>query len=698
MSWLSDQTTKYLASLGFVKANDIQSLMSPVFAGEMPASGVLSNNYTQDQLERLAITSAWVFSDIDVVTSKAASAKIQVYARTGESKEPIEYHEFEQLMMRPNVHMGSSFLKKYTFTWMQLRGEAYWMLVPDRTGRLAEIWPLPSDRIVPIPDKQNYISGFLYKPTGGKEGKVIPAENICYFRYPNPFDYHRGLSKLGAYATALKTDLKAASWNTDTFDNEATLKTLISVRPDVQRPIFNQIKQEIIDELIKYKKRYMVVRGGDIDVKTMGMNHRDMEFLAGREFTREEIDRVFGFPGGFWAKEATEANSRTAMAVLVELNIYPMLVLMQEEITAQIMRRYYDENEEAEFEDIRPTNVELKIKLQSHEWESMTVNEVRIAQGKVPYTTPYGDVPWPLRDFASAIKLAYTTDSQAQEAVGVEDTPEPKAINDREYHKDLDRWESVSTRLVRRGQSAYYDFESQHIPPQEQLQIKSLLSWATSDKQVEAIFDGHSHTAKGLPDLPQPVSSEIKSYQDEIEKLSQRANKGDITRDEYESKLKELTAMIALTVFMLGSKKRQDEFDQDDNKELAYQESIATAAASGLAGDIYAGRYKGKTKQEQEQLDDLLNARLLLWALTAASIYAQGQLARIDDGFLVWRRGMTVEPCETCLALDGVVRTRKNWRLSPYRPQARNGSLKCGGWNCDCRFEDHKGGESGQLP
>lgn len=695
MSWLSKQAERYLAGLGFVKASDISGLMHPVFAGEAP-SNLPSANYTQDQLERLAITSAWVFSDIDVVTSKAASAKLQVFTREKERKTPVEYHLFEQLMMRPNAHMGNAFLKKYTFTWMQLRGEAYWMLCPDSTGQLAEIWPLPSDRIIPIADSRNYISGYMYRPTGGKKGVILPAENICYFRYPNPFDYHRGLSKLSAYATALKTDIKASTWNNDTFDNDVTLKTLISVRPEVQRQVFQQIKHEIIEELVNQKKRYMVVRGGDIDVKAMGLSHKDLEFLAGREFTREEIDRVFGFPGGFWAKEATEANSKTAMAILIELNIYPMLVLMQEEITAQIMRRYYAENEEAEFEDIRPQNIEAKMKQEAHEWESMTVNEVRVSQGKEPYTTPYGDVPWPLRDFASAIKLAYVeTDSQAEIALGV-DATEEKAINVKEAQRDLDRWQSIAKRQLKNGKSAYYDFESQHIPLHEQLRIKSQLSWATTEQAVDSVFNGHTHVGKAIPDLPSEVKQEISRYQDDIERLSKQAQDGDITQEQYSEKMRELASMIALIVFMAGSKKRQDEFTEEDRQELAGAASIASASAIGLASDIFAGRYKDKARQAE--LDDALSSRLALWALTAAGVFAAGQLAKDANTYLVWRRGATVDPCRTCIALDGVVRTVANWRKTPYRPQARNGSLECGGWNCDCRFEDHGGGESGSLP
>lgn len=695
MSWLSNKAERYLAGMGFIKASDISGLMQPVFAGESPAN-LPSANYTQEQLERLALTSAWVFSDIDVVTSKAASAKLQVYARDRERREPIEYHPFEQLMMRPNAHMGSSFLKKYTFTWMQLRGEAYWMLAPDSTGQLTEIWPLPSDRIVPIADARNYISGYMYRPTGGKQGKVIPAENICYFRYPNPFDYHRGLSKLSAYSGALRTDLKAAGWNNDTFDNDVTLKTMISVRPDVQRQVFQQIKHEIIEELVNQKKRYMVVRGGDIDVKTMGLSHKDMEFLAGREFTREEIDRVFGFPGGFWAKEATEANSKTALAILIELNIYPMLVLMQEEITAQVMRRYYGEDEEVEFDDIRPQNIEMQMKQESHEWESMTVNEVRVSQGKRPYNTPYGDVPWPLRDFASAIKLAYVeTDSQAETALGVDSTQE-KAVNVREIQRDLDRWRSIVKRQLKNGKSAYYDFDSQLIPIDEQLRIRAVLSWAETEKSIDNVFDGHLHTGKSLPELPENVSREITNYQNNIERLSAQAQNGEISQDEYTQKMKQLAAMIALIVFMAGSKKRQDQFTEDDKRELSHYDGLTTAAAIGIANDIFSGRYRDENRQSD--MDGILSSRLSLWALTAAGVFAVGQLAGNTDDYLVWRRGATLAPCKTCIALDGVVRTAENWKKTPYRPQARNGSLECGGWNCDCRFEEHGGGESGDLP
>lgn len=52
---------------------------------------------------------------------------------------------------------------------------------------------------------------------------------------------------------------------------------------------------------------------------------------------------------------------------------------------------------------------------------------------------------------------------------------------------------------------------------------------------------------------------------------------------------------------------------------------------------------------------------------------------------LVWRYGDTVDHCDQCLALDGVVATAEEWQESGIRPQhPPNDMLECGGWRCQC--------------
>lgn len=491
----------------------------------------LSSRQNQKALERDALRSSWVYSNVDVIAKLVSQTEIGVWEiHAGEESKPIANHPFEMLLRKPNEFMGSTFFKRYVIMWLLLRGESYIMLSTDKTGELTELWPLPADLMEPVPDEKNYISHYIMKRTDDTQKPIpIPAQNICYIRLPNPFDYHRGLSPISAFALALETDKHAARWNYDTFTNEAVLRTMISVPPTISRGQFAKIKEEIVDELINRGKRYMVSRGGQLTVSQIGLSHKDMEYLRGREFTREEIDRVYGFPAGFWAKEATEANSRTARETLIELAVWPVLKMLGDDFKSQILDRYYNESQEDDHavtlevrpEDIRAKNVELETQALEFEYQTMTIDEVRVNQGRKPYGTAFGQVPWALRekeDFVVAylqsqgqfplgtypgitrpevpglVEINVPDQGNEQVAVGapIESGLLTELVLDERFTKaadDMKKWERMNVKALKREDGLRLSFSSDFMTEDEIQEIGDELVKANNIGEVKRLFE-----------------------------------------------------------------------------------------------------------------------------------------------------------------------------------------------------------------
>ena len=464
-----------LGRLGYQKAQN--TALAPIFAGEAPIGEQVNwEGYNQRQIERLAVTSSWVYSDIRTIANEVSNARLGVYVREGEEETEVIDHDFERLMARPNKAMSGVWLKQYTIWWLLLHGEAYWLKAFDNTGAVAEIWPIPAGRMKPIPDAQEYIKGYAYTPRHGRPPIVFEPEQVVFFRLPNPFEYHRGLSPLSAYRLALETDLAAAKWNRDTFTNDVTLRTLITLPIEMSTPDYDRARREILDELIEKQRRFMIARGGDVTVTPMSITHKDLEFLKGREFSREEIDRVFGVPAGFWAKEATRANSEAAKATLIGQAVWPLCTLMHDEITAQILIPDYADNLRGRFDDIRITDRAMLVEERKAYWQVKTVDEAR------------GDLGLePLEDELTGLTLVGVLGKPS----GTPPMPimsATKSGNGTELKADLKRWESVSRRQLKRGDPAAYDFESEHIPQEMHANILTHLEAASTDEEVKAAF------------------------------------------------------------------------------------------------------------------------------------------------------------------------------------------------------------------
>jgi len=80
---------------------------------------------------------------------------------------------------------------------------------------------------------------------------------------------------------------------------------------------------------------------------------------------------------------------------------------------------------------------------------------------------------------------------------------------------------------------------------------------------------------------------------------------------------------------------------------------------------------------------DGLLSRAKLWANKWNAAYNEAlRVITVENGGnMIWVLG-EAEHCTTCLALDGIVASGKEWEASGWKPQSAD--LECGGYNCKC--------------
>lgn len=127
-------------------------------------------------------------------------------------------HPLQQLMDRVNPWYTRGDLWRATEIYLSLWGSAYWALEKDEAGRW-EIWPLRLDRVSVIPDKNQYIRGFVYM---GANGPVAyTAEEVVWLCYFNPMEEFAGLSPVAPIRMAVDMGKDALRFNRDFLRNPA---------------------------------------------------------------------------------------------------------------------------------------------------------------------------------------------------------------------------------------------------------------------------------------------------------------------------------------------------------------------------------------------------------------------------------------------------------------------------------------------
>ena len=194
-------------------------------------------------------------------------------------------HPAQQLLDRVNPWHTRGDLWRATEINLCLWGSSFWALERDEAGR-PEIWPLRSDRVRVLPEKQRHVKGFVYMGVNGPV--AYTPEEIVWMRYYNPLEPFAGLSPLAPVRLSVDAGLDALRFNRSFFKNSA--------QPDIVFTTEETMTDaEVEDFYHRWEERYQgpgkahrpAIASFIKDIKTLGFNHREMEFLQGLRWSLE---------------------------------------------------------------------------------------------------------------------------------------------------------------------------------------------------------------------------------------------------------------------------------------------------------------------------------------------------------------------------------------------------------------------------
>ena len=334
---------------------------------------------------RLYAALTWINTAIDRTAEIAAGGMFGVKRVSGEpggaDDEEIPNHPFEQLLRKPNPSQSRGEFLRDAFTMFRVTGNLYLFLnAPSETMPPDELWIAPSHMMRPIPDGRSYIAGYEFTPPG-QASEFIEPWKIVHLKTSNPANPFVGLSAIQSLALDAFGDLAQQKWSLGFFDkNNAKLPSILAFKAMIQDPEWKKIKAERDKEWGGTNRSGVTLLRGVGDALQLiqaSSTQKDMEFLAARNFTKEEIYGKLA-PGlaSILAVNATEANAIAGKSTLIEFGVWPTLVQFAEKFTASILP-LYGENLVGEFEDMRQSNRILDLQEQAEYARYHTVNEVR---------------------------------------------------------------------------------------------------------------------------------------------------------------------------------------------------------------------------------------------------------------------------------------------------------------------------------
>lgn len=225
---------------------------------------------------------------------------------------------------KPNSFMTGFQLREMAQTYLDLTGEAY--LVVQRDSRATfptGLWPVRPDRMEPVPDRENFLAGYVYR---GPSGEAVPLQpnEVIMVRYPNPFDPYHGLGPIQAILVDIDAAKYSAAWNRNFFLNSATPGGVIQVDRRLNDDEWNEFTNRWREAHrgMGAAHRVAVLEQGAQWVPN-AHTIRDMDFGNLRNVSRDVIREAFAMHKAILgtSDDVNRANAQTAQEMFESFQI-----------------------------------------------------------------------------------------------------------------------------------------------------------------------------------------------------------------------------------------------------------------------------------------------------------------------------------------------------------------------------------------
>ena len=312
---------------------DVQSTMG--------SQAVWTNRNYRDLAREGYEHSTWVFACINALTRQTAYVRPLLYReRRGGAMEELDTHPILDLLSRPNDEQAlEKFIEEAYATYL-VSGNAYIERVGLENRPPLELYVKRPDRMkVYAGNAEQRIGGYDYQINGEKL-RFKPWQ-ILHLKTWSPLDDWYGLSPLAAAARGVDVFNAGQAHNLALLQNGARPSGAWVNSSTMTDDQFRRLREQIDDATrVNNRGRPLLLEGG-ISWQELGVNPRDLDFLAGQEDAARQIHAAYGVhPVLTGLQSGTFENQREAIRNLVNLTVFPFLDMLFGELTRWITPAY----------------------------------------------------------------------------------------------------------------------------------------------------------------------------------------------------------------------------------------------------------------------------------------------------------------------------------------------------------------------
>ena len=276
-------------------------------------------------------------------------AVLPAYVMDTASREHMDHPILRLLSQRPNEAMTPSVRKYLLRRSVLLDGNAYdWIVRDPRSGVPLELLPIPGRFVTVWRDRYRRPWYRVQLPDSG-EVFTLPGEDVCHYKGPSP-DGLVGRSLLGYASETLAAGLAAQKHNRTYYESGGQPSGILTLEADYSGYIRDK-DGNLTDMTRKEKIRReweathsgptnahrIAVLDNGMKYQSLGMNHRDSQFIEQQGLTVEDIARFTGVPLYKLMSGKQSYNSNEQNAIEYVQGLQPYVTQCEEEQTYKLL-------------------------------------------------------------------------------------------------------------------------------------------------------------------------------------------------------------------------------------------------------------------------------------------------------------------------------------------------------------------------
>lgn len=292
-----------------------------------------------------------VFACVSAIAETTASLPLILFRRkTGDDREVASDHPlYKVLHDMANPQMTALECREYLQACVLLRGNAFARIVRGADGQVRELWPLSPDKVSVL--RVGDAIAYDYINNSGKVQRLLDYE-MLHLRHRLGDDGVMGISPITAARGVVELAVAENEHGVNTFRNGARLTGVLKFPArlnDAQRENIRNGWATQHAGATNAGKVALLEQG--VDFQAISMTLEDAEWIAARQFSVEEVCRLFRVPPTIVGdlRHGNYSNSVELARQFVTMSLRRHLVAWEQSIAKQLLteagrRTYFAEH------------------------------------------------------------------------------------------------------------------------------------------------------------------------------------------------------------------------------------------------------------------------------------------------------------------------------------------------------------------